>query len=282
MDRYDWDWNRGYGWPRYGGSYGRDYQGPGWWGGQGGRGYDRGEGWPWRRDEFSGGDRWRGRWAEGWERPRGGGYHGYGYGRPPSPEGGGWYGPDDPWAGERYGGGGWSGMQGGGWRGGYDSSPGSPFGRGAPGWGASYDRFRAPFDEDPRAGWDPEFDDDFGDEDPWDTGFQGRGNVELDDAEIRRRVWQNLMDDGFIDAGAMRIDVKDRVVTLRGEVADYMEARYAWDDAWDAEGVRGVISKLTISGDAREEAPPGAATKEPAPGAKPKSTGSRAKKNAGE
>jgi hypothetical protein len=172
-------------------------------------------------------------------------------------------------------------MQGGGWRGGYDGSPGSPFGPGAPGWGASYDRFRAPFDEDPRAGWDPEYDDDFGDEDPWDAGLSGRGNVELDDAEIRRRVWQNLMEDGFIDAGAMRIDVKDRVVTLRGEVADYMEARYAWDDAWEAEGVRGVISKLTIRGDAREEAPPGAATKEPAPGAKAKSTGSRAKKTPG-
>jgi osmotically-inducible protein OsmY len=38
----------------------------------------------------------------------------------------------------------------------------------------------------------------------------------------------------------------DGVVTLSGEVDDFLEARYAWDDAWEAEGVRGVINNLTV------------------------------------
>ena len=71
-----------------------------------------------------------------------------------------------------------------------------------------------------------------------------------DDGEVRDAVARSLRDDGFIDADAIQVEVKDRVVTLRGEVQDYMEARYAWDDAWDAPGVRGVISKLTVQASA--------------------------------
>ena len=66
------------------------------------------------------------------------------------------------------------------------------------------------------------------------------------DGEVREAVARSLRDDGFVDADVIQVEVKDRVVTLRGEVQDYMEARYAWDDAWDAPGVRGVISKLTV------------------------------------
>jgi hypothetical protein len=40
--------------------------------------------------------------------------------------------------------------------------------------------------------------------------------------------------------------VNDNVVTLKGEVDDYLEARYAWDDAWEARGVRGVVNQLTV------------------------------------
>ncbi|HEX6924514.1 MAG TPA: BON domain-containing protein [Longimicrobiaceae bacterium] len=73
------------------------------------------------------------------------------------------------------------------------------------------------------------------------------------DGEVYEAVRQSLASDGFLDAGKIRVEVKDRVVTLRGEVADYMEARYAWDDAWDAPGVRGVISKLTVAHPAPRE-----------------------------
>jgi osmotically-inducible protein OsmY len=39
------------------------------------------------------------------------------------------------------------------------------------------------------------------------------------------------------------------VVTLTGEVDDFLKARYAWDDAWEAEGVRGVVNNLTVRAD---------------------------------
>ena len=43
-----------------------------------------------------------------------------------------------------------------------------------------------------------------------------------------------------------KVAVDDQVVTLTGEVGDYLEDRYAWDDAWDTTGVRGVINNLTV------------------------------------
>jgi hypothetical protein len=43
--------------------------------------------------------------------------------------------------------------------------------------------------------------------------------------------------------------VEEGVVTLTGEVADFMEARYAWDDAWESPGVRGVVNNITVRTD---------------------------------
>lgn len=77
-----------------------------------------------------------------------------------------------------------------------------------------------------------------------------RGNMgyheEVGDDEIRESVEQNLRQDGWLNAAQIEVEVDDRVVTLRGEVGDYMEARYAWDDAWEAMGVRGVVNQLTV------------------------------------
>ena len=53
------------------------------------------------------------------------------------------------------------------------------------------------------------------------------------------------------------VEVEDGVVTLRGEVDDFMEARYAWDDAWETEGVRGVINHLTVRVDQADAQPHG-------------------------
>ncbi len=81
---------------------------------------------------------------------------------------------------------------------------------------------------------------------PW----SGRGHTaergEVDDDEIRSTVEQSLQQDGWVDAGSIQVQVDDQVVTLTGEVGDYLEARYAWDDAWDTNGVRGVINNLTV------------------------------------
>lgn len=75
---------------------------------------------------------------------------------------------------------------------------------------------------------------------------RGQGRDPLNDDEILQEVRQSLYADSWIDADELEVEVNDGVVTLRGEVDDYLEARYAWDDAWDAGGVRGVINQLTV------------------------------------
>jgi hypothetical protein len=71
----------------------------------------------------------------------------------------------------------------------------------------------------------------------------------LDDDEIAQAVRQSLYQDNWIDADEIEVEVDDGVVTLRGEVRDYIEARYAWDDTWETEGVRGVLNQLTVRTD---------------------------------
>lgn len=73
-----------------------------------------------------------------------------------------------------------------------------------------------------------------------DTGW------DLDDEEILDAVRRKLYEDVWVDIDRIDVEVEDGVVTLRGEVDDFMEARYAWDDAWETEGVRGVINQLTV------------------------------------
>lgn len=75
---------------------------------------------------------------------------------------------------------------------------------------------------------------------------------DLSDEEIRGAVLATMEEDSWIISDQIGVTVEDGVVTLQGEVGDYMEARYAWDDAWETEGVRGVINHLTV----RTEASP--------------------------
>jgi len=76
-----------------------------------------------------------------------------------------------------------------------------------------------------------------------DTGW------DLDDDQILETVRKRLYDDVWLDVDRIDVEVEDGVVTLRGEVDDFMEARYAWDDAWEADGVRGVVNNLTVRAD---------------------------------
>ena len=71
------------------------------------------------------------------------------------------------------------------------------------------------------------------------------------DDELREEVEEALFYDTWVDADAVTVEVKDGIVTLRGELPDYDEIRYATDDAWDVEGVRGVRSELTVRTQAR-------------------------------
>ena len=59
---------------------------------------------------------------------------------------------------------------------------------------------------------------------------------------MRRRLYEDV----WVDIDRVDVEVEDGIVTLRGEVDDFMEARYAWDDAWETEGVRGVLNHLTV------------------------------------
>jgi hypothetical protein len=69
-----------------------------------------------------------------------------------------------------------------------------------------------------------------------------------EDEEIRSAVRRALLEDAWLDAEMIEIRVEDGVVTLTGEVGDYLEARYAWDDAWEVAGVRGVVSRIDVRG----------------------------------
>jgi hypothetical protein len=66
------------------------------------------------------------------------------------------------------------------------------------------------------------------------------------DDELREEVEEALFYDTWVDAEAITVTVDDGVVTLRGELPSYEEIRYATDDAWDVDGVRGVRSELSI------------------------------------
>jgi hypothetical protein len=91
----------------------------------------------------------------------------------------------------------------------------------------------------------------------WPDGPAGPGRSgfgrEIDDGDIRQFVREGLYGDSWLDAERIQVEVQDGVVTLRGEVADYMEARYAWDDAWESPGVRGVMNHLTVRTGSRTE-----------------------------
>jgi hypothetical protein len=71
----------------------------------------------------------------------------------------------------------------------------------------------------------------------------------LGDEEIRNEVRQRLFQDTWLQADDIDVTVSGGIVTLRGEVHDFLEARYAWDDAWESDGVRGVINNLTVRPD---------------------------------
>ncbi len=85
--------------------------------------------------------------------------------------------------------------------------------------------------------------------DRWPARASAWPDRQLDDDDIREAVRENLFHDSFIAPERIDVDVDRGVVTLRGEVDDFLEARYAWDDAWESPGVRGVVNHLTVRTD---------------------------------
>lgn len=270
----------GRGWPMGGGGGSYGGQGGSYGGGQGGfgggGGYDRGmtPGQEWvrgghglggqygGRGYLGGGGQGRGGYDRGFERDRGvygGNYPEFG-GVPGSRREGMFYGgrsagelrrPD---------------AQGGGqpraWGGGYDSAFRGGFGRG-------YDRGMGParMDRNARYGGDyahepfmpeaaylrhPEYETPSTyHQDRWERPgeYVVSRDEPLGDEEIRNEVRQRLFQDTWLQADEIDVSVSGGIVTLRGEVHDFLEARYAWDDAWESDGVRGVINNLTVRPD---------------------------------
>jgi hypothetical protein len=256
MSRYDWTFGGWQGGPRRAGwmprpqgeGYGEDFRGygqPGGWGGprgaSGGGTYGGGFGGPNRygpgytgSGHRSFGDFGRGTYGDAYE----------GYGGPPGA----------PRQGQYYGGGG--------------------YGAGRASQGRGYDAgyARAPFIPEEAYRRHPEYD-----RPParrrWEA-YAHEDDEELGDREVREAVRRRLGNDAWLDAQRISVEVADGVVTLTGEVDDFLEARYAWDDAWETEGVRGVVNSLTVRTDLPNTHPHGDMV--------PQSSGERANPEAGE
>ncbi|HEX6747667.1 MAG TPA: BON domain-containing protein [Longimicrobium sp.] len=80
---------------------------------------------------------------------------------------------------------------------------------------------------------------------------------ELSDEEVREAVYRRMSADAWLDPERIDVQVEDGVVTLTGEVDDFLKARYAWDDAWETDGVRGVVNNLTVRADEPRAEPHG-------------------------
>jgi hypothetical protein len=122
-----------------------------------------------------------------------------------------------------------------------DRGPGQSGGRG--------DFARGPFVPEEAYRRHPELSRGGREDEPWDEraySYYGPGM----DGAVARAVRERMLQDSWLDPNGIDVDVRDGVVTLRGEVGDFMEARYAWDDAWETDGVRGVINNLAVRMDA--------------------------------
>jgi hypothetical protein len=87
----------------------------------------------------------------------------------------------------------------------------------------------------------------------WEAHQHGYGE-DLSDQDVRAAVYRRMEADAWLDPQRIQVAVEDGVVTLTGEVDDFLEARYAWDDAWEADGVRGVVNNLDVRSDQPHDA----------------------------
>jgi hypothetical protein len=72
-----------------------------------------------------------------------------------------------------------------------------------------------------------------------------------DDDDIQEEVEETLFYDTWVDAEAITVRVEDGIVTLQGTLPNYEEIRFATEDAWDVDGVRGVRTELRVEGQPR-------------------------------
>ncbi|MEQ7127677.1 BON domain-containing protein [Actinopolymorpha sp. B11F2] len=66
------------------------------------------------------------------------------------------------------------------------------------------------------------------------------------DGEIKSTVVERLKDNAQTKDDDIRVDVKQQVVILGGEVSSWLVKRAAGDDAWDTPGVVDVSNQLVV------------------------------------
>jgi len=91
----------------------------------------------------------------------------------------------------------------------------------------------------------------------WEAHQHEFGDDGMSDDDVRDSVYRRMRADAWLDPDRIEVQVEDGVVTLSGEVDDFLKARYAWDDAWEADGVRGVVNNLTVRADEPHSEPHG-------------------------
>jgi len=67
------------------------------------------------------------------------------------------------------------------------------------------------------------------------------------DGEIKAVVVDRLREDPYTKDDEIRVDVKQAVVVLGGEVSSSLAKRAAGDDAWDTPGVADVSNQLVVA-----------------------------------
>ena len=77
--------------------------------------------------------------------------------------------------------------------------------------------------------------------------------VEPTDGDIKARIVQRLRENPHTKDSDIRVDVKQHVVILGGEVPSWVAKRSAGDDAWDTPGVVDVSNQLVPAGTATSE-----------------------------
>ncbi|MBM7786523.1 BON domain-containing protein [Tenggerimyces flavus] len=77
----------------------------------------------------------------------------------------------------------------------------------------------------------------------WGDGFPG-GDREPSDGEIKSTVVERLKQNPHTKDDTIKVDVKQRVVVLGGDVSSWLAKRAAGDDAWDTPGVVDVSNQL--------------------------------------
>ncbi|MDI7274778.1 MAG: BON domain-containing protein [Anaerolineae bacterium] len=66
------------------------------------------------------------------------------------------------------------------------------------------------------------------------------------DEDIRREIELTLVWDTWVNSDEVRVEVRDGVATLSGEVDSITAKRSAGDDAWDTVGVMDVVNNIAV------------------------------------